>query len=155
MITIALTIGLAVFIPFAYPLVSQILLLILFAAYVVGSILLYQEYSTLRKGIDMSQDLLSGLLAYVQRVKDVLKYEELISLVMYPISACAGFFFGMKLFDPEAVIMDSQREWVSLVATLIVLTPLAHIITRLANKRSFGKQIKHLEQHISELRKES
>jgi len=137
--------------PFVFPLASQILLLIMIAAYLIGSILLYQEYKILQAGIDMTQDILSGLQAYRDRIKRVLKYEELVALCLYPVSVTAGFLFGMQVVDREARIMNQTLHWVALILSIVVMTIGGHMLARWMNKKAFGKYLDQLEGNIHEL----
>jgi len=142
---------LAVGIPFVNILASQILLTLLLAAYIVGGILLYQELIYLKKNIDMSENLLEGLKTYHHRIKQVLKYEELTGLILYPFSLSAGFFIGLQAGDPSEPIMNERSDWIALVIAMIVITPLAHLLARWMNKVAFGKYLKQLQKNIDEL----
>lgn len=145
------TIAIGVGLPFAFPLASQVLLLILLLAYLIGSVLLYQEMQILSKGIDMSQDIRRGMKAYHQRIKHVLHYEEVIGLTLYPVSASGGFFLGMQAVDRDAEIMTRPSDWVILVIILIILTISGHLLTKYLNRISFGKYLDQLEDSIREL----
>lgn len=146
------TLVFAVYTPFANPLPSKILLLILLAAYIIGDILLYQEWKELQTDIEMDQDLRSNMVAFRDRIKKVIKYEELIGLSIYPISATAGFMIGMVAAG-DGSYMDEQKDWIALVVVLIVLTPLAHWLAKSMNRRTFGSYLNKLESNILELEK--
>lgn len=141
-------------IPFAFPLASQILLLILWVAYMVGTILLYQEKNILSKGVDMSQDILHGMKAYHQRVKRVIHYEEIVALTLYPVSVSGGFFLGRQLVDREAEIMNETLDWVILIVSIVILTIGGHWFSRWLNRLAFGKYLDKLEENIKELERE-
>ena len=145
------TVLIAVGIPFVQVLASKILLLVLLAAYLIGDILLYQEDRILKKGIDMGASVKESLNLYYKRIRDVLKYEELIGLTLYPVSITAGFFIGMRLGDPTDEIMNETRDWVALVISVLVFTPLSHLLARWMNKVAFGKYLKELKKNINEL----
>lgn len=138
-------------IPFAFPLPSQILLSILLAAYLVGSVLLYQELSILNKGIDMSQDVLHGLTTYRDRIKRVLNYEEVVALSLYPVSASGGFLLGRQLWNRDAEIMMQATDWAVLVIAMIAITIAGHWLARWMNRVAFGKHLDELQQNIDEL----
>ena len=146
------TIVFAVIIPFAFPLASQILLSILLMAYAIGAILLYQELQILNKGVSMDNDLLTGLQTYRDRIKRVIRYEEIVGLTMYPISATGGFLLGMQLVDREAVIMDKAWQWVTLIVTVLLFTVIGHFAAKKMNERAFGKYLGQLEDNIEMLR---
>ncbi len=145
----------AVIIPFAFPIASQILLCILLMAYAIGGILLYQELQILNNGVGMDNDLLTGLQTYRDRIKRVIRYEEIVGLTMYPISTSGGFFLGMQLVDREAVIMDKAWHWVTLVVTVLLFTVIGHFAAKKMNERAFGKYLSQLEDNIEMLKDDS
>lgn len=149
------TIVFAIIIPFAFPLASQILISIMLMAYAIGSILLYQELQILKKGVNMDSNLLTGLIAYRDRIKRVIKSEEVVGLTMYPISTSGGFFLGMQLFSREAVIMDKSWHWGVLISTVLLFTVLGHFAARKMNEKAFGKYLNQLEDNIELLRSET
>lgn len=139
-------------IPFAFPMASQILLSVLFMAYLIASILLYQELQTLNKGVDMSQDVLHGMIEYRDRIKRVLHYEEVVALALYPVSVSGGFFFGLKLYNRQAEIMNRTAEWVLLILLIATFTIGGHWLSRWLNRRAFGKYLNRLNESIQELK---
>ncbi len=144
----------AIIIPFAFPLASQVLLTILLMAYAIGAMLLYQELQVLNKGVPMDSDLLTGLKAYLDRIRRVLRYEEMVSLTLYPVSASGGFFFGMQLVDREAAIMDKAWHWATLIVTVLLFTFIAHLATQKMNAKAFGQYLTQLEANIERLQSE-
>jgi hypothetical protein len=143
------TVLLGVFIPFAFPLPSQILLTILLIAYVIGDVLFYQEYKELGKEINMDRDLLINMKTVRDRIKRVIRYEELTGLVLYPFSVSAGFMLGLSIKDES--YMDRTSDWVALAIVIIIVTPAAHWLARWMNKKAFGKYMERLEKNIKEL----
>ncbi len=150
-ITAILTMGLLIAIPFVLPTASQMLMGVLCIAYTLGSIALYKEYHILKKGVDMSQDVLHGLNDYYYRIKRVIRYEEMISLILYPISISAGFLLGMQLADPTAAVLDGSYDWMILIVTMVILTISGDWLTKWLNRKAFGQYLTDLKKHISEL----
>lgn len=146
---VSFTLILAVGIPFISHLAGQILLTILLAGYLVGSILLYQEYSYLRLSTSMDLDLRMRLISFRKRIKDVIRFEEGIGLALYPVSAAGGWFVGFTAFGHSAN-MDT-RAWMIFIITLVVLTPIGHLVTRWLNRKAFGKMLDQLDQNIAEI----
>lgn len=149
--TSTFTLAFAIITPFVFPVASQVLLLILTMAYLVASILLYQQYQVLQKGIDLHNSLLDSLNSYKKRILTLLKYEELVALCLYPISITAGFLYGRKLFDPGAVLFSKPRDWFMLIALTITLTLIGHLAAKWFNKYSYGKYLARLDDYITEL----
>jgi hypothetical protein len=144
------TLVLVVGIPFVDVLVSQILLSILLMGYVFGDVMLYQEYRQLKKVMNMDDNIRDTLEAYRKRVKNVLYYEELVGLTLYPISLSAGFFLSGFLSDPEG-FMTERTDWVFFVIMLVILVPASHFLARWMNRVSFGKYLNQLDENIKEL----
>lgn len=138
-------------IPFAFPLASQVLLTVMFVAYLVGAVLLYQELQILKKGLNMDQDIRHGLIEYRDRIKRVLKYEESTALALYPVSVSGGFFLGMQLVDRDAEIMTETFHWVVLILTIVLFTIGGNWLAKWMNRKAFGKYLDGLDETISEL----
>ena len=147
------TLVLGILIPFADPLPSKVLLLILLGAYLMGDILLWQEYKELGKHVDVTQDLMENMLITRDRIKNVIKYEQLVGLALYPISLTAGFMMGLTAGEENPTYMDRQLDWVALVIAILVFTPLCHWLAKYLNTVAFGKYLDKLERNIVELQK--
>ncbi|MEQ8470440.1 MAG: hypothetical protein RIC35_04610 [Marinoscillum sp.] len=138
-------------IPYAFPLASQILLTVMFVAYMVGAIFLYQELQILNKGVNMDQDMLHGLIEYRDRIRRVLRYEESTALALYPVSVSGGFFLGMQIVDRDAQIMTQTFHWVALIVTIVLFTIGGNWLAKWMNRRAFGKYLERLDETIGEL----
>lgn len=143
------TICIAVLISLVAVLVAQILLTILLAAYIVGGVLIYQEYRELGAEIDPTQDLSSNLIDFRNRIKKVLRYEELIGLILYPISVSAGCILGMSRNGGS--YMDKPFDWIVLGLALIIGVPLSNWAAKKMNKKAFGEYLDRLDLNIAEL----
>lgn len=140
-----------VLMPFIKETIVQILLLILTLAYVIGGVNLWQEYRLLKKELPMDGNLLEALKSYRDRIKTILKYEETIGLVLYPISATLGFMWSYTQKHAVSEVFENTYVWMTLVFTLVVLTPLCHWIARWMNRKAFGKHLDQLEENIETL----
>lgn len=149
--TVFFTLVIAVYVPFASPLPSQALLLLLLVAYLIGCILFYQEYKLLGKQIELDMNLLHASRLFRDRIKKVLHYEELVGLILYPFSVTAGFMIGLTLEDDR--YMDRPLDWIVLVIVILVVTPGAHWLAKWMNRKAFGKYIERLENNIGQLEK--
>ncbi len=142
------------FLPFAYPLPSQILLLIMFGAYLVADILLWKEYKSLSEYTDATQPVVDTLRQFQKKVKQILHYEELIGLMLYPISATAGFMIGLAEGSENGEFMTDRADWIALVLVLIILVPACDWFAKWMNRVTFGSYLKKLEVNISEMENE-
>lgn len=147
------TICIAALIPFAGIVPAQILLTILLAAYIVGGVLILQEYKELGKDTDPTQNLSANLIFFRDRIKKVLKYEELIGLVLYPISLSAGFILGLSN-GGNGNYMEKPSDWIALAVALVVGVPLSNWGAKKMNKKAFGEYIERLELNIEELKEQ-
>ncbi|WP_115869788.1 hypothetical protein [Marinoscillum furvescens] len=138
-------------IPIAMPVVSQYLLIILFAAYVSGSILLFQEYRILKAGIDMTQNVRTSVKNYKKRIEKVLRYEEHVALCLYPVCAASGFLLGFQWMAGEQPILNSTKSWIIFGVVILVSTVVGYFLARYLNKKAFGPYLKQLEENLSEL----
>lgn len=129
----------------------QILLGIMLGAYMIGGVVLYMEYKDLKKGIPMDMNLLSSIRQYRDRVRKVLRYEEITALLIYPISLVAGFCLGSVAANPDAVFFDETKEFIAIGISLIVVVPLCYLLARWMNKKSFGKHLEELDNNIRRL----
>ncbi len=147
------TVIIAALIPFAGVMASKILLSIMLAAYIIGDILLWQEYLALKQHIDMMSNLLENMVAVRDKIKSVIKYEQLIGLALYPISVVAGLLLGMSVGKENPVIMDKTSDWVVMVVSILIIVPISHWAAKAMNKKAFGKYLDKLENNIIELEK--
>ncbi|MEQ8549527.1 MAG: hypothetical protein RIC03_16570 [Cyclobacteriaceae bacterium] len=145
---------LGIYLPFANPFISQVLISVMVVAYTIGSIFLFKEYKSLKKTMDMSQNLLDGLKNYRKKILQIIKYEEIIALILYPISAPAGFFVGLKFQNADIPILESKEQWVALILCIVIITPAAHFTTKWMNRKAFGKYLEQIEENIQILEKE-
>ncbi|MFT6867912.1 MAG: hypothetical protein ACJA08_002759 [Cyclobacteriaceae bacterium] len=139
------------FTPFASHVSIQILLSILAITYLIGSIFLYQEYAMLNDDLDLAQDLLSTLEQFKSKIKEIIRFEEIISLLLFPVSATSGFLLGMSIYNPHTSFLNDPWDWFLLLIPMAVLLPLSHFMNRWLNQRSFGHHLETLQRDINEL----
>lgn len=77
-------------------------------------------------------------------------------LLLYPISAAIGFMMGgvVGSNQPVDVFMSQAHVQWLLLASVLVLTPLCHYLTKWMLKVSFGKYLLQLENQIAALESE-
>ena len=129
---------------------ALIMLGIVNLAIFIGIILFYREYQSLRTDLDLTEDPLHVMTSFRDRLKRVIKYEELVGLTLYPLSAPAGFLLGMELAGANKPLMDSSTDWIAMIISIVVLTPAGHWLARWMNKKAFGKLLDQLSENIRE-----
>ena len=145
---IAIFIGLLFFAPNN---ITRVLISIILAAYLIGGLILNTERKLIREEIDLNNNLKATLETFHFKVSRVLKYEELIGLTLYPISASAGFVIGLNVEGDIGEFFDDWKGWAILSAVIIILTPLCHWLAKWMNKVAFGKYLNQLKENIEEL----
>lgn len=148
---IIITIVFGVLIPLSGVAPIQVLLLILMSTYMICSVLIYQEFRLMKDDLEMDNNLLGTLINCRERILRFIQIEEIVSLIIYPISASAGFLLGMYLYDPQTQLLNEPKDWLLLIVPLFVFIPLSHWINKRLNKIAFGSQIEALTDAINEL----
>ncbi|MTI41454.1 hypothetical protein [Fulvivirga lutimaris] len=146
---IAMFIGLLFFAPNN---ITRVLISIVLAAYIIGGLILNNERKLIREEIDLNNNLKATIENFHFKVSRVLKYEELIGLTLYPISASAGFVIGLNIEGDIDEFFGRWQGWAILSAVLIVLAPLCHWLAKWMNRMAFGKYLDQLEKNIEELK---
>lgn len=148
--------GIALFIGlfFAAPnTITIVLISIILCAYVIGGLILNKERKLIKEEIDLNNDLKSTLENFHFKVSRVLRYEELVGLTLYPISASAGFIIGLNVDGDIGDFFDTWKGWAIWAAVVTLLTPLCHWLAKWMNRMAFGKYLGQLEKNIEELKK--
>jgi sorbitol-specific phosphotransferase system component IIBC len=118
---------------------------------VVGSWLLYKRLSATQHA--------QSVLANMEQQYSMLKaWQELylrLSLLLYPISAAAGFLLGLHLAarDPLEVVLQKKVVWISMIVAIIAITPVGHWLGKKLTIMAFGKHIQRLKENIDEWKK--
>jgi hypothetical protein len=131
--------------------ITIVLISIILAVYVIGGLILNKERKLIKEEIDLNNDLKSTLETFHFKVTRVLRYEELIGLTLYPISASAGFIVGLSVDGDVGDFFDGWKGWAIWASVIAVLTPLCHWLAKWLNKIAFGKYLNQLEKNIVEL----
>ncbi|MEQ8926704.1 MAG: hypothetical protein RLO81_12865 [Fulvivirga sp.] len=134
--------------------ITDILLYIITVVYFISGIILTKERKIIKDEIDLSKNLKTTLETFQFKVKRILRYEELIGLILYPISASAGFIVGLNIEHDNSDFFDTTKGWLIWAVVIGVLTPLCHWFAKWMNKKAFGKYLKQLEEDINELNKQ-
>ncbi len=129
----------------------QMLFSLIALAHIVGLVFFIKRYKR-AKALHMAKgSVVQTLKSYVDNVRSTIRLEELSGLFLYPISAAAGFFFSLmeKMTWQEA--LNEKIIWIILLVTIVVITPLAHLLARWMNRKTFNKLLQKLDQRIAEL----
>jgi len=130
----------------------RILLGFVEAGMVAGLYFFFREFRELKTTIDFTQDPAGLMDSFLQRIRKILKYEELVGLTLYPPSFSGGFVLGAALDPDSDPYFSNPVEWIIFIVLLVAITPLCHWLARWMNKKAFGKLMQQLEENIEEFR---
>lgn len=128
-----------------------LLFIVLIAAHLLAIGYIFKEYLNMQKLIPMDGNILETLKEYQNRIRRVLKSEETGGLLLYPVAVSAGFFFSLLADRSFTEVMADRWIWVIWIALMVGFTPVGHWLAKRMNKISFGKQLNHLQDMISEI----
>ena len=132
-------------------LLVRVLFGVLIATHIIGIVYFTRQWRRLKDEVSMDRPILEVLREYQRIVQTSLRYEHLTGLMLYPVAASAGFFFALTQELDWQQIMESRMIWIIWFVTIVLLTPLAHLLAKWMNKVSFGKYVRRLDGHIKEL----
>ncbi|MFY0686055.1 MAG: hypothetical protein JXQ90_02770 [Cyclobacteriaceae bacterium] len=130
---------------------GRVLLMILLGAYVIGTILLYQEYSIIKRSLNPNLPLKESLNRVRNAVLTIISKEQLIGLLLYPITIAAGFIIGLEMTHVDELPFPDDFQLLLLSVCIITLTPASHLLTKWMNKVAFEDLLRQLDSHIHEL----
>ncbi|MEP2608196.1 MAG: hypothetical protein ABJH57_00080, partial [Cyclobacteriaceae bacterium] len=113
--------------------------------------LYFTEYRKLQSDVHLDQNIHKALSDCKNQIKSIVKIEEAASLVLFPISASAGFLLGMYLRDPQTGFLNEPMDWYIFLGLMVFFIPLSHLVNKRINNRSLGKHLDDLNQNILEL----
>lgn len=148
---LGMSVLLVVAIPFVAVYAVQIMLSTILMAYTIAAILIYQELKIIKSHPDAAINLLAYLKSQIYIIEQILKYEALVALLLFPITGAAGFLLGMYWLEPNTAFLNEPLDWMILLGALIVLMPVCHLATQRINKSSFGDHLKHLMEMVEEM----
>ena len=116
----------------------------------IGSAL--RLYNRIDAGVSAS-NLLNELKRNQLALKNWVTIQSRIGLFLYPFSAAAGFLFGGVIGSGKSVesFLSKPIVIIALIAAIVVLTPLAYIVSKWMFKHSFGKLQRHIDDTIAAL----
>jgi hypothetical protein len=130
----------------------RILLGFVEAGMLAGIYFFYREYRELHQEIDITQDPAGLMQSFHDRIRKLLRYEEMVGLTLYPPSFTGGFILGTTIDPTKDPWFNEPREWIIFGVILVVVTPLCHWLAKWMNRKSFGKLLSQLEDNIREFK---
>lgn len=129
----------------------QLLFAIMAVSHIIGLVFFVQRYRKAKQLNMATGNVVETLKLYAENVRSTIRLEELSGLVLYPIAGSAGFFFSLLEEMSFQEALNDQRTWIVLLISILVITPLAHLLARWMNRKTFSKLLKQLDDRINEL----
>ncbi len=117
----------------------------------------FQHYRQIPPQLFSSGSLLGELIRQHQSLTNWLHAQSQLALFIYPVSAAGGFMMGGAAGSgkPVSVLMSQPLIWLAMLVVIAILVPVCHQLTKWLTRRSFGRYLDDLQQHIDELAAEN
>lgn len=128
-------------------------LLFLLLVHILGILSAYKHYKSINPIINAEQSVLEELKRQHQSVKNWMAAHLKSGLLFYPVSIGGSFILGGALGSSKSIEAFMSRPYMllTLIALIIVLTPVCHFLAKKMLKRSFGKHLNDLQKNIDDL----
>lgn len=119
----------------------------------IKSFLLYKEMSKTIPGNSLLQELEN----HYAKVKKWMSLQQEVGLLIYPVSATAGFMIGGSLGAGKTIteVMQKPTMIIALLIALCILVPLCFYLSKWMCKKAFGRYAEQLRQNIEILKSEN
>lgn len=128
------------------------LMSILVVTYLIGLIFSIWGYKLIAKEIEMDQPTVSTLQSIVTKMRKASKFEEYFAILIYPISAIAGFMIGFSLVSPLEKLLNDNTTILLMIGFGILITPLAYFLSLKLNKIFLYNYLDELQKIIEEFK---
>ncbi len=136
---------------FVASLVGKALFALIGLFHIVGLVFFINQYRIAKAFDPGKMSVKQTLQGYLENIHKTLRLEEGLSLYIYPFAGTAGYIFKLSNTGTLDKALESPVTWYILIACLVVMTPLAHYITKWLNRKTFKAYTDLLEQRLLEL----
>ncbi|MBS1506285.1 MAG: hypothetical protein JSS79_06550 [Bacteroidetes bacterium] len=127
-------------------------LLLVILAYVFFFVINYSMYKKINIALPVNKSLKEALTHTHDFITSNIKFQERVSLFIYPIAAASGFFLGgAEASSDLETLMRKNVVIISFFLTLAIITPLSYYLTKWMYKISYGRCLLDLQGLIHEL----
>ena len=99
----------------------------------------------------MDQNLSHTLESIYTNTQQSLKFQRRSALFIYPLAATCGFLFGLSIERNVAEVLANRSVWISLIVTVIVVTPISYFVAVYLERVSYGRYLSQLRGLIYQL----
>lgn len=127
---------------------AMILMMIVYVYYFVAN---YQTLQHIKTTFRMDQNLSHTLESIYTNTQQSLKFQRRSALFIYPLAATCGFLFGLSIERNVAEVLANWSVWISLIVTVIVVTPISYFVAVYLERVSYGRYLSQLRGLIYQL----
>ena len=135
---------------FPQPIV-KIFLAIVIILYVFFFVLNYRILKNIQTLYKLDSDIKSTLKNIYESTTGMLSFQRKCALYIYPICGTAGFLLGLSAEKDALIMIQKPAVFIALIITLIILTPLAHLLAKWMEKVSYNKYLNQLKDMLHQL----
>ena len=123
-----------------------------YIGFIWQTIYLYRRYL---QNLYPENDIKSYLKTLHYSLKAGLRYQELIAIFFYPVSLAAGFLLSLYEQGEIETLFSNPFLWGTLIAIIILITPLFYLLSRWLYKITFDKYLDQIEVVLNELKEDN
>lgn len=111
----------------------------------------YKTLNHIQTTFRMDENLSYTLQSIYDTTQQSLKFQRQSAIFIYPLAATCGFFFGLSIERNVIEILQNQSVWISLLVTIVVLTPVSYYIAIQLERVGYGRYLDQLRTLIHQL----
>jgi hypothetical protein len=135
--------------------IVKIFLLVVVLLYVFFFVLNYRILRNIQTLYKLDSDIKSTLKNIYDSTTRMLAFQRKSAIFIYPICGTAGFLMGLSVEKDALTLIQRPSIFIALIVTLIILTPLAHLLAKWLEKVSYNKYLSQLRDIIQQLEEPS
>jgi hypothetical protein len=135
--------------------IVKFFLVILVALYVFFFVLNYRILKNIETLYKLDNDIKSTLQNIYHSTTSLLAFQRKAALFIYPICGTAGFLMGLSVQRDALALIQRPSVLIILIITLVILTPLAHLLAKWLENISYNKYLRQLKDIIRQLNEPS
>jgi len=121
-------------------------------SYTIALILLITQYKKMDSGIDPSDNTLSSMKKNLKLISNALKLEQTWGLFTLPSAIIVGILVSRHYNGYTIMETFSDPSYLSkIIILMLIITPIAFIMTNKMNKSAFGKHLDKLKENITRM----
>lgn len=134
--------------------IVKVFLVVMIIVYLFFFVINYRVLKDIQKSFRLDLNLKSTLKQVHDNIMSTLAFQRKASFIIYPLAATAGFLMGLSAEKDAAIMIQKWQIILTLVITIIILTPSCYYLARWMEKVSYGKYLHQLRELIQQFEKD-